>query len=444
MTDVTHGAATCVRVPAASENRRRLSVPRCVARIRMTTLGIVAISLGAPELRAQDRLVGTRFLGAGASYESITFGGSGLTQAGFGGLDSARITGVRQFTTPVTFASPIGRGWRLDVTSLYSVGSVEYKDASGAGDSRSVSLSGFSDVRMRASGRVLQDGLIITIGANLPTGRTALTSTEFNTLRVLSSPALGLGSTPVGSGPSGTFGLVVPTQAAGWSVALGGSYEIRGRYQPIASLAAGSASAYFTPGGVMRASITGDRTLGPHRLTLAMAADVFTRDKLRSDVKSDVAGSPSTLNVATVQLGPVFSADAQMQLAVPAVREMLAYTSYRWRAPFARDGITVDRSSGHYVESGARASVALASGRDVVVSADARWHSGLGVDLGLPTSGVVSGAFSVGLNLRRNLAALQPYLRAEAGSLSQRSATGANPSRSFTGGSAGVVLSTRF
>jgi len=395
-------------------------------------------------LGAQERIVGSRYFGVGASYESITFDGAGLVQTAFGGLDSTRITGVRQLTFPVTAAMPLGGGWRLDMTTLYSSGSVTYTDPTAGNATRTATLSGVSDVRVRATGRVVRDGLIVTLGANAPTGRMSLSTTEFSSLRILSSPALGMGSTPVGSGPSGTLGLVVPQTVGGWSMAYGMSYEFRGRYQPIAALSTGSASANFAPGGVVRASVSGDRSVGPHRLSVAIATDVFGADKLKNETTADTAGRVGAGSVATVRLGPVFSADAQLQIAAPRVRELLAYTSYRWRAPFARDGQTVDRSSAVYVETGVRSAWPVALGRDLVVSGDVRWHSGLGLDLGLPTAGVTSGGATVGLNLRRGLMAIQPYVRAQAGSLTQRTATGNKPTQAFSGTAAGVVFTSRF
>ncbi len=404
-----------------------------------------ALMLCASPLTAQERLVGGRTAGAAVSFEAVSFGGMGLPQASFSGLDSTHIKSVRQFTLPITAAMPLGDRWRVDLTTLYSTGSVTYTDPAASGRTRTATLSGLSDIRLRATGRVLRDGLIVTVGLNAPTGRTSLSLAEFSALRILSAPALGLGSAPVGSGPSGTVGFVVPKSLGDWAMAVGASYEYRGRYQPIAALTAGSSSADFTPGGVVRVSMSADRTIGPNRLSVAMATDVFAEDKLKSELAAGASGGNfGSQSVASVKLGPVFSADAQMQFAVPRLREFLAYTAYRWRAPFARDGVTVERSSGQYLETGVRAAIPIAAGRDLVLSTDARWHSGLGIDLGLPTSGVLSGAASVGFNVRRGLLALQPYVRLQGGSLTQHTPTANRPRQAFAGAAAGLVFSSRF
>jgi hypothetical protein len=96
------------------------------------------------------------------------------------------------------------------------------------------------------------------------------------------------------------------------------------------------------------------------------------------------------------------------------------------------------------VEAGVRALVPWAAGRDVVLASDARWHSGLGVDQGLPTAGVTSAGASVGLQLGRGLLSFQPYARAQAGSLRQRAALVPTAVQSFVGVSGGLVVVTRF
>ncbi len=400
-------------------------------------IGTLAFAANPAAARAQERLLGDHSIGAAALFESISFGGAGLLQANFAGLDSSRITRVQQFGLPVTVASPLGGGWRVDVTTLYAYGTVTYTDPQASGGTRTAALNGLSDLRLRASGRLLNDAVVMTVGVNAPTGRTALTSSQFSTLRILAAPALGLGSSPVGAGPSGTLGVVYGAQAGAWGLAMGGSYEFRGSYQPVAALTAGAPSADFRPGGVVRASLGADRVIGPNRLSLAFAVDAFSDDKLKNSASS-------TLPSATVRLGPVFSSDAQLQIAAPRFRDLIVYSAYRWRAPFARDGQTVTGSSGHYFEGGVRATVPISMNNDMVFATDGRWHTGLGVDQGLPTTGVRSGSATLGFNARFGMLAVQPYIRAQAGSLIQRAALLTTGSQSFVGVSSGLVVVTKF
>jgi len=406
-----------------------------------TVHAVAALALAAAPVAspAQERLVGSRSVGLGASFEEIRFGDGGLRQYNFAGVDSARVRGVRQFSSPISTAVSIGSSWRVDVTALYASATVTYRHAGQGGALRSSTLRGVSDARVRATGTLIPDLLVLTAGVNVPTGRTSLSNSEFGVLRILASPSLGLGSTPVGAGASGTMGLVVARRLGPWAVAMGGSYEHRGQYQPVAALVAGAPSADFQPGGVMRASVTGDRLVGQHQLTVALATDVFASDELRTAAVTGAAAGRTL-----VRLGPVYSGDVQVLFAVPRFRQFLTYASYRWRAPFSRDGKQVTQSSGQYLDAGVRASVAAGPQRDVVFGADARVHSGLGVDEGLPTSGVASGGVSAGLELRRGLLSVQPYVRAQSGVLRQRGAAPGTPSQAFGGFGSGVVAVTRF
>ncbi|MCU0617613.1 MAG: hypothetical protein MUD17_11120, partial [Gemmatimonadaceae bacterium] len=42
-------------------------------------------------LEAQERLITTRSVAVGASYDRVMFGGAGLSQAAFAGVDTTRI-----------------------------------------------------------------------------------------------------------------------------------------------------------------------------------------------------------------------------------------------------------------------------------------------------------------------------------------------------------------
>lgn len=401
-----------------------------------------ALVLAAARGGAQERLVERRSLGVGASSDMISFGGDGLFQAAFADLDSVRISGLRQTTLPIALATALAGGWRLDVTALYAQGRVTYRDAATNGAERVATLAGMSDVRFRATGRLLSDALTLTVGVNAPSGRMDLSSLEFSALKVLAAPALALGSTPVGSGPSGTVGLVFARQGGPWNLAFGASYEHRGTYQPVAALTAGAPSTDFRPGGVVRASLGAERTVGPHRLALALATDVFAEDHLRGSI--DQSGSTPDATLASVRLGPVFTGDAQLQVASQTLRDVVVYGSWLWRAAYARDGVTAEGTSGTYLETGARAAYPLRPRIDVVVGTGARWHSGLGVDEGLTTSGVRSADVSVGLRAQRGAVSFQPFVRAQGGSLRARSATSSDRLQSFGGVTTGIVLQTRF
>ena len=83
------------------------------------------------------------------------------------------------------------------------------------------------------------------------------------------------------------------------------------------------------------------------------------------------------------------------------------------------------------------------NGSDLFITGDGRYHSGLEINQGIATAGVVSAGATLGLSHTAGSFSLQPYFRAQAGSLRPRT-SGTASSTSFVGGSAGLVIVTRF
>jgi hypothetical protein len=334
---------------------------------------------------------------------------------------------------PITAVTPIGSSWTLDATTVYATGSVQLAGAAG----RTATLAGLSDVRLRATGRLFNESLLLTAGANAPTGRTKLDAEQLTALRVIAAPALAMLAPPVGQGPSGTFGMLLARQAGAWALAGGLSYEVRGRFAPVSALVAGAPSIDFRPGNVIRGSLGADRLVGRHRVSAAFSADVFAQDRLRA------GGAPvgvTNATLAEVRLGPVFTTDLQLQLAAPRLRELVLWSTNRWRARFSRDGVTVPGSAGNYLDGGLRGSLPLGVRTDLFAAADARWHTGLDVGDALATAGVTGGGLTLGLSRRVAALTVQPFVRGQAGRLRFQRATDA----SFTGGTAGLTILTRF
>jgi hypothetical protein len=110
-------------------------------------------------------------------------------------------------------------------------------------------------VRLRVVGRVRDEAVLVTAGLNLPSGMARLTPDGVDALRVGAAPMLGLGSPPATSGAGGTLGVVLARSIKGWAVAVGSSYEQRGRFQPVAARLLGTTPESFTPGGAVRATL---------------------------------------------------------------------------------------------------------------------------------------------------------------------------------------------
>lgn len=406
----------------------------------MRSAVLLALVALAPRIvAAQDRLVGLRAVTGAATIEGLRFGGDGVPQPAFGDHDSLRVRSVQQMAVPVTAAFPLGSAWTVDLTSVYVSGTVAY-DTPGAPalGRRHVTLSGLGDVRVRAVGRLMGDALIVTMGANAPTGRDRLTPTRLGAVRVLAAPMLGIASPPLGAGGSATLGLLTAHAVGAWAVAGGLSYELHDSYAPIGALVAGAPTTDYRPGDVLSLSLGGDRLVGRHRLSLGVTADAFGTDRLRATEAGATDAGATAL--ATVRLGPVVTGEAQLQLAVPAAREATIWIANRWRGGFARNGVTVNASSGNAVSGGLRTTIPMTPRTDVTLAADARAQQGLGFDDSILSATGTAGTVTVGV--RRSLGALtlQPYVRGQLGRIVVRDGA----TRSMAGGAVGFSMLSRF
>lgn len=149
----------------------------------------------------------------GASYQSYAEDGGDLTE----------------FSLPVAVSIPLGR--RLGVSLLAS-------QASASGDNVE-SVSGISDAQVGLSyyQQVGQGSVVISLGANLPSGKRELTQDEFETSIFLSRHFYNFRVPGFGQGFNLSPGIVVAVPVSPDVVlGVGASYQIKGGYKPIAGM----------------------------------------------------------------------------------------------------------------------------------------------------------------------------------------------------------------
>ena len=405
---------------------------RAPARHALAAAALAAALLPAWSLGAQERLVGYRVSTLTPVYETWSFG-DGVGQPDQFGNEDVRVTRASQWSLPLGVVVPIGERWTVDVSGAYASGDVELAAPDTALGVDGYALSGVSDLKLRATGQILGDGLLLTLGVNAPTGKTSLGGAELAALRVLAAPALGFQTPALGAGPGGTTGLVLARQLAGWAWALGASYEIRGTYAPIAALTAGAPSPDFQPGGALHLSLGADGLLGQHGMTVNVAADVYGRDRLT------VKGADGSEARADVQLGPTLTAEWQLRVAAPRFSELTLYVVDRFRTSYEQGDSTVAGSSGNYLDFGVRGVLPATRTLGIVARLEGRHQTGLDADNTLATAAMVSGAATLGLAYERGRYALQPFVRAQLGSIE----TGAE-TVSASALAAGVTLGARY
>lgn len=408
----------------SGENGRRLGWGMLLA-------GLMAA--GQAPAHAQDRLVGAGRLSTGVMAEGMRFKGLLRLDQGTAG-DSVVVRELGQLLLPVSAVMPLGPSWTLDLSTHYTATAVTVE---AGGQARRTHLAGPGDVRLRVVGRVRDEAVLVTAGLNLPSGMARLTPDGVDALRVGAAPMLGLGSPPATSGAGGTLGVVLARSIKGWAVAAGSSYEQRGRFQPVAARLLGTTPESFTPGGAVRATLGADRLLGAHRLMVNAAANLFL---------DDILTAPEAGATSRVRPGEVLSLDAELQLAVPGLRETALWGSVRRRGAFARNGVPLAGSQALYVDGGWRGSVPVQAGLDVVTALDVRWQSGMLVNPGVLTMGGTAATGTLGLSWRHRGRALEPFVRAQGGNLRQRLGRNSLPlaDSDFFGMTVGVLLSTPF
>ncbi|MDZ7412088.1 MAG: hypothetical protein ONB15_00965 [candidate division KSB1 bacterium] len=224
---------------------------RVVPLLALTSLLIGSIARSQPML---TRLQGPTSVGAGVSGQWWTAGKNK----------------VSQIAMPVNFVYPVGERLQLVVATapafsrLVAVGAQE--------------LNGLSDVRISGHYWTPDDRFLLTFGANLPTGKHALTSEEFNVANVLAVHALAFRVPTMGQGLDFHLGAASAWEVGDFVLGAGISYLARGAFRPFYG-----ADYEYKPGGEMNLSLGIDRTLvlfgNDARLTTDVVYSMYGEDK---------------------------------------------------------------------------------------------------------------------------------------------------------------------
>jgi hypothetical protein len=403
---------------------------------RALRMGLAAAALPWMQVVAQGRLVGYRSSSLGAVYEHWSFA-DGMSQPTRSGDGTVLIDHTSQLSFPVAVRIPLGESWAVDLSSAYSTGKVVLAAPDPELNTSEYTLSGITDVRVRATGR-LTPTLSLTMGVTAPTGKTSLDDEEFSALRVLAAPPLGFQIPRLGNGFSAIAGVVLSRQLGeAWAGALGVSYEARGKYDP-GALIASLSNPDFSPSDALRVSLGLDGLIGQNGMTLGLSADFYPNQDEITDPALDGAS-------LTTQLGPVLTADWQLRLGANGFRELVLYAVDRYRTNYragttVSPDVTVAESSGNYLDAGIRSVIAAGAATGVLAAGNFRHQTGLKSDDTIATAAIVSGTLTLGLihDLGSGYT-VQPFMRGQVGRID----TGGESSSAF-GYAGGVTLGLRF
>ena len=217
---------------------------------------IAAVSV--PAAVAQEVPVGrVRFL-SGLEMRGVTFDA---------GLGVKRVSEM---------AVPLGAIWTPSQRLSLDFG-VRYATATRAPEEDTLateSVAGLTDLQARGVFQVIPDLVVLTVAANLPTGKTALTAEELPAAGAVASDLIPFPVTSFGSGANVTTGLAVAVPFAGWALGAGASVRLSGEYTPLAEI-----DSTYRPGGEVRLRLGADRLIGQGRLSLGFTYSTFSNDE---------------------------------------------------------------------------------------------------------------------------------------------------------------------
>jgi hypothetical protein len=373
------------------------------AQVRALVLAIAAVGAGIPSgLGAQGALAPTAEWRGAPVFTSWSFGTAIEQSAG-------DVSSVQQFAVPLRARFRIRDRWSVDVASAVSSSTVSLKSGS---TTRSLSLSGLSDLNVRLTGPLIGDAFLLTAGVNIPTGSTELGADATAVVQAIAAPALSMPVSALGLGFGGTLGILGAREMGPWAVALGASVEQRTEYTPIAlALSSGQSRTTLAPGMATHLSLGADRSIGAKRLALVVVGDLYAEDGLTLAA----GGVSSTSNYS---LGPQVSAIGRLDFAAGGWRDAALNAAVRMRSQFTdAAGSKVAGSGGSYLEGSIGGVRGGPADRGLILGADARWHSGLEFTSALVGASVAAAGATVGVDWPFAQAAIRVALRGQYGTL---------------------------
>lgn len=179
---------------------------------------------------------------------------------------------VSEVVVPIGVIWPITRRITIDLGSRYARATrTDEADSS-------TSISGLTDTQARAVLELVPDVLVLTVAANLPTGKTELTADELPVAGTVASDLIPFPVSNFGSGFNATTGLALAVPVGAWALGVAGSYRLSSEFTPLAAGVADSGTS-FKAGSEMRFRVGLERLVGQSRVSLGFTYSSFARDE---------------------------------------------------------------------------------------------------------------------------------------------------------------------
>lgn len=160
----------------------------------------------------------------------------------------------------------------FDVATAYA--RVDGRQRAGTA-SRDSDIAGLTDTQLRASLVFGQDAVIVSVGANLPSGQATASEAQFLAAGLIGNDFLLFPISSMGSGLAATGAVALARSFGAWNGGLGASTRRASGYEPYEF---NGVRAHYQPGDEYKARIGIDRLLGDGRLALGATWSTFGSD----------------------------------------------------------------------------------------------------------------------------------------------------------------------
>lgn len=177
---------------------------------------------------------------------------------------------VTELAIPLFATVPLGGGFSMDVGTAYAQSKVEFA----GGESQ---VSGPTDTQVRASWAMRGDRVVLTAGANLPTGKSTVALNELPAASRIGNDFLSFPISNFGTGTALTGGLAVAQPLGAWNVGAGGSVRVASAFEPVRT-DSGPLPRY-QPGNEYKVRVGLDRPVGAGQLAFGVTFSTFGQDE---------------------------------------------------------------------------------------------------------------------------------------------------------------------
>lgn len=230
--------------------------------LRTTRLIVAGALLAATGAQAQTRPV----VAGGAYFETYSFGDAAAV-----GMETVSLV-----TLPFAASTSLEDG-RVDVSLSGS-----FARASVSGESGDASVSGLTDVAVRASTKVLNDGVTLLGTVFLPTGNATHDAQEAVAAGALASDLLPFRISNLGAGGGLDLSALGAVPVQGWALGARVGVRLSGEFEPLEGARTPLGEAFsYQPGNQFYTRIAADRNLGAsEKVSLSLTWQTFAEDQV--------------------------------------------------------------------------------------------------------------------------------------------------------------------